>query len=54
VSGGNHGSAHPTSMRPSSDGGMYGSSYERRLDYDLTSERSDSQYSQSESYLSER
>ncbi len=55
--GGNQGSSvPPTSTRPSSDGMMYGDFNERRLEYDdiLTSERSDSQYSQSESYLSER
>lgn len=53
---GKPGSAPPTSARPSSDGLMYGEYNERRLEYEdiLTSERSDSQYSQSESYLSER
>ena len=42
--------------RPSSDGVMYGNFNERRIEYEevLLSERSDSQFSQSESYLSER
>ena len=42
--------------RPTSDGMMYGNFNERRIEYEdvLLSERTDSQYSQSESYLSER
>lgn len=42
--------------RPISDGVMYGNFNERRIEYEdiLLSERTDSQYSQSESYLSER
>ncbi len=52
-------SSKPTSIpaqRPSSDGVMYGNFNERRIEYEevLLSEQSDSQYSQSESYLSER
>ncbi len=47
---------HLPVTRPSSDGVMYGHFNERRIEYEevLLSERSDSQYSQSESYLSER
>ena len=43
-------------QRPSSDGVMYGNFNERRIEYEevLLSEQSDSQFSQSESYLSER
>ena len=42
--------------RPTSDGIMFGTFNERRIEYEevLLSERTDSQYSQSESYLSER
>ena len=42
--------------RPTSDGVIYGNFNERRIEYEevLLSERTDSQYSQSESYLSER
>lgn len=41
--------------RPTSDGIMYGNFNERRIEYEevLLSERTDSQFSQSESYLSE-
>ncbi|XP_064405216.1 disks large homolog 5-like isoform X2 [Halichondria panicea] len=41
--------------RPTSDGVIYGNFNERRIEYEevLLSERTDSQYSQSESYLSE-
>ena len=43
-------------QRPVSDGVMYGNFNERRIEYEevLLSERTESQYSQSESYLSER
>ena len=43
-------------QRPISDGVIYGQYNERRIEYEdvLLSERTDSQYSQSESYLSER
>ena len=45
-----------TRQRPVSDGVMYGNYNERRIEYEevLLSERTESQYSQSESYLSER
>ena len=45
-----------TRQRPVSDGVMYGNFNERRIEYEdvLLSERTESQYSQSESYLSER
>jgi hypothetical protein len=48
--------AHIPPKRPSSDGVMYGNFNERRIEYEevLESERTDSQFSQSESYLSER
>ena len=48
-------SARPPPHRPVSDGVMYGKYNERRIEYEdvLLSERTDSQYSQSESYLSE-
>ena len=48
----------PTTSRPRpvSDGAMYGNFNERRIEYEevLLSENTESQYSQSESYLSER
>ncbi len=46
----------PKQPRPTSDGVIYGQYNERRIEYEevLLSERTDSQYSQSESYLSER
>ena len=46
----------PPPQRPISDGVIYGNFNERRIEYEevLLSERTDSQYSQSESYLSER
>ena len=46
----------PSRPRPVSDGVMYGNYNERRIEYEevLLSERTESQYSQSESYLSER
>jgi len=45
-----------THQRPVSDGAMYGNYNERRIEYEdvVLSERTESQYSQSESYLSER
>ena len=48
--------AASTRQRPVSDGVMYGNYNERRIEYAdvLLSERTESQYSQSESYLSER
>jgi hypothetical protein len=47
--------AAATRQRPVSDGVMYGNYNERRIEYEdvLLSERTESQYSQSESYLSE-
>ena len=45
----------PAPQRPMSDGVVYGNFNERRIEYEdvLLSERTDSQFSQSESYLSE-
>ena len=49
-------SSPKTTTRPSSDGVIYGNFNERRIEYEdvILTETSDSQYSQSESYLSER
>ncbi len=43
-------------QRPMSDGVVYGNYNERRIEYEeiLQSERTESQYSQTESYLSDR
>ena len=45
----------PAPPRPMSDGVVYGNFNERRIEYEevLMSERTDSQFSQSESYISE-